>query len=253
VKIRAFTHVHTVASRDSTLTHEQIRDAALEYGVGAVFLTEHREALDDRGIAVATERCRALSDHRVVLVPGLEVASVERWHILGFGVTEGFPKGLAGEEVAARIRDAGGFPVLAHPVRYGTGWEHRVGEIGAIEVWNRHYDGRLSGDPGALRAYRDGDLAGTFGLDAHGPTAFAGRLPEIQIDARVPTEEELIAAVREGRFTTGIAGRPFDPRRQGRARAVFGAAYRGARRTAARLARTLPIPRRLRRRLGQRW
>lgn len=253
--IRAFAHVHTIASGDSDLTYAEVRAAAERRGVRAVLITEHREALSDHGIEVATERCRALSDHRVLLVPGLEIASEERWHVLAFGLTRAVPR-APGAEMAAAIRDAGGVPVLAHPCRYRPGWEESLPAIGAVEVWNRHYDGRIAPDAGALAAYRslaaDGVRA-TFGLDAHGAPAFAGKLPEMTISAGAATEDRILDALREGRFGTALDGRELDPLRAGRTRAAFGTLYRRARAAARRLGNALPVSPETRKRLGRRW
>ncbi|MHC4861376.1 MAG: PHP domain-containing protein, partial [Planctomycetota bacterium] len=159
-----------------------MRRAAARRGVRAVLMTEHREALDDRGIVLAAERCRDLSDPEVMLVPGLETASDEGWHVLGFGQLDPVPKG-PGVTMAERIRKANGYPVLAHPTRYRSGWRESLPGIGAVEVWNRHYDGRLGPQRLAVDAWlADRQARAVFGLDAHGPEALRGALPEMLVE-----------------------------------------------------------------------
>lgn len=248
--IRAWTHVHTVLSKDADLTHEALARAASRAGVSVVFLTEHREAMDDGAFAESIARCRAASNDDVRLVPGLEIVTAERYHLLAFGLTGPVPAGPAGE-TARRVRDAGGVPALAHPSRYRDGWEDCLGAVGAVEVWNRHYDGRVAPWPGAVAAARGTPgVRATFGLDAHGPEALAGRLPEILLTAR---SGEPLDALRAGAWVTALAGRPLDPLRPAGVRALVGRGYRALRRGARRIALAVGVPEGVRRRVGRRW
>ena len=250
--IRAWAHLHSVASRDADVTHEEIRAAAIRRGVRAVLMTEHQEALTGKGVAVAASRCRDLSDHQLVMVPGLEVSSAERWHVLGFGLERPVKAGPA-VEIAERMRDAGAYPVLAHPCRYKPGWERSIVAIGAVEVWNRHYDGRIAPRPELVRAAEKAEGArATFGLDAHGAEAFTGSLPEMLIRASVPAVDEVLRALRAGDFENGFEGEPWDPRRRAFRRAL-GESYRQLRRAARRIGYALPFSDETRRRIGRKW
>ena len=153
MRARAWAHLHTLVSGDSDLEIEVLKRVAAAAGIRVLFLTEHREAMDDAEIARAAARCRELSDDEVILVPGLEISSDERYHVLAFGLEAPVPKGPA-VEMAGAIRAAGAVPVLAHPVRYRPGWEATLTGIGAVEVWNRHYDGRVAPPPKVLEAWR---------------------------------------------------------------------------------------------------
>lgn len=251
--IRCWTHLHTLVSKDARLTHEEIRRAAIRRGVRAVLMTEHMEALGPGDAESTAGTCREISDGEVLFIPGLEVATSERYHVLGFGLDAPIPSGTAAE-VAERIRDAGAVPVLAHPSRYRPGWEEQVGEIGAVEVWNRHYDGRLSPCRAALRGCRAAGVGATFGLDAHGPGTLAGRPPEMLADAAEHTEAKILEAFREGRARTALDGRPFDiAGSMLRMRFAAAAVDRGLRRVARRVAYLLPISAETRTRWGRRW
>jgi hypothetical protein len=251
---RVWAHAHTRLSRDADLTHEALRDAAARQGVRAVLLTEHQEALRAGEAETAAERCRRLSDDRVLLVPGLEIASDERYHVLGFGLTRRLEAAPAGA-LAERIRKEGGYPVLAHPGRYRRGWERCLAAVGAVEVWNRHYDGRLAPPAAVVDVWRSHPgVRAVFGLDAHGPEALDGRLPELRVDAVELTEGALLAALAAGRFATGLGGRRFEPggAGAGRWRSLAGGAYRRCRAAVRRLSYVLPLSEGTRRRWGRR-
>jgi hypothetical protein len=253
VKRRAFTHLHTVCSGDADLTCEEILAAAKERGISVVFLSEHREAMDEAGIARAAAECRELSDDSVLLVPGLEIASDERYHVLGFGLERAVAKGPA-VKMAAAIREAGAAPVLAHPTRYRKGWEETLSAFGAVEVWNRHYDGRVSPARSVVRACRA--VPGTravFGLDAHGAPALEGALPEVVLEVDGPDEAAAIRALREGNFTLALDGCEFDPLAAGGLRPMLGSCYRMLRRAARRVGYLLPFSEATRKKMGRRW
>jgi hypothetical protein len=252
VKVRAWLHLHTTCSGDADLTYEQLVAAARAAGISALFLTEHREAMDDEGIEASVRRCRERSGEDLVLVPGLEIASDERYHVLGFGLARAVAKGPA-TEMAARMRQAGALPVLAHPSRYRPGWEETLGAIGAVEVWNRHYDGRVAPPSANVAACREKGVRPLFGLDAHGAEALTGALPEMLLDVPALGEAALIEALREGRCETAIDGRALDPCSPGGLRSLAGSGYRGLRRLARRLACALPLSADTRKRLGRKW
>jgi hypothetical protein len=253
VRLRAWTHVHTVLSKDSDLGHGALAAAAADAGVDVVFLTEHREAMDDAAIRDSVERCAAASTAAVLLVPGFEIVTAERYHMLAFGLHAPVEAGTAAE-TAERIRGAGGAPSLAHPSRYPGGWEACVGAVGALEVWNRHYDGRVAPWPAAVAALRRAaGVRATFGLDAHGEEALAGRLPEVILDADSREEAVVVAALGDGRFETALAGRPLDALRGGGLRGLFGRGYRALRRGARRVALAVGVPAGIRKRVGRKW
>jgi hypothetical protein len=206
--------------------------------------------MDVAALAESVARCRAASSGAVRLVPGLEIVTAERYHLLAFGLAEPVPAGPVGE-MAGRVREAGGVPVLAHPSRYRAGWEDRLAAVGAVEVWNRHYDGRVAPWPGAVAAVRAAPgVRATFGLDAHGEEALVGRLPELLLDA---SGGDPLDALRTGRYATAVAGRPFDPLRPAGVRALVGRGYRAIRRGARRIALAVGVPEGVRKRVGRRW
>ncbi len=252
MKVRAWLHLHTVCSGDADLTLDALLAAAKAAGVGALFLTEHREALSDDGIRESVRRCREHSDADLVLVPGLEISSDERYHILGFGLVAAVSKGPAAA-MAGRMREAGAFPALAHPSRYPPGWEDTAGSIGAVEVWNRHYDGRLAPPAAIVAACRKTGGRSLFGLDAHGAEALSGALPEMILDVDALEEPALLEALRDGRAESAVDGKPFDAFAGGGLRALAGSGYRGLRRLARRVAYALPFKDETRKRIGRRW
>jgi len=252
VKVRAWLHLHTVCSGDADLTYAQLVSAAKAAGVSALFLTEHREALSDAGIRESVAHCREHSDADLVLIPGLEISSDERYHVLGFGLEDAVRKGPAAT-MAGHMRDAGAFPVLAHPTRYQPGWEDTARSIGAVEVWNRHYDGRLAPSAAIVSACRETAARPLFGLDAHGAEALSGALPEMILDVDALEESPLLEALRDGRAETAVDGKPLNADDGGSLRSLAGSGYRGLRRFARRVACALPFSDETRKRIGRRW
>jgi hypothetical protein len=167
-------HVHSDYSHDGRDSLERLREFALERGLGFVALADHAEDLTEEQFRDFTERCHALSDESVVLIPGLEYrfAGHRGLHLLALGLREWIDPSTPGEFIE-QARGAATLTVLAHPVLCG----YRVPEevlagIDAIEVWNASYNTRYLPDPRAIRLLHTvraarPEVVGTVGLDQH--------------------------------------------------------------------------------------
>src|SRR3972149_8625567 len=91
-------HVHTVYSRDSLITPEDLVFYARKRGLTAVAVTDHDRV--DGALKIAKEA-------DFLIIPGIEVSS-RNGHVLGLNVQESIPKGLSVDETVDRIHAAGG-------------------------------------------------------------------------------------------------------------------------------------------------
>ncbi|HLE75655.1 MAG TPA: PHP domain-containing protein, partial [Candidatus Bathyarchaeia archaeon] len=90
-------HVHTVYSRDSLITPEDLVFYAKKRGLTAVAVTDHDRV--DGAIKIARET-------DFLIIPGIEVSS-RNGHIVALNVQEPVPRGLSADETVDRIHEAG--------------------------------------------------------------------------------------------------------------------------------------------------
>lgn len=217
-------HVHTVrGSSDSSLTPEQLVEAAQKAGLDGVCLTEHSGGWDD------AELKRAFRAADIAVIGGLEVAT-DLGHVLVIGLHSYVAAGLLdARELSAVVRRAGGVLIAAHPFRnvfnglpYGTGPVFKdpsgppptvAGAAGhplfamvdAIEVANganTDQENRF-----CLEVARHLRMAGTGGSDAHSIQGL-GRYVTV-FDGEVRSESALIEGIRSGAFHAAAGVAPF--------------------------------------------
>jgi hypothetical protein len=168
-------HVHSTYSRDGLDSPERLRTFALERGIDFIGLTDHAEDLGPELWDEYTAHCRAVSDARVRIFPGLEFRFADdgsQVHLLALGLDR-WIEPRTPEEFIALAREAARFTVAAHPIlhHYHIPDVVRAG-IDAIEVWNATYNTRYLPDPRAIRLLRDiqrtrPSVVGTAALDQH--------------------------------------------------------------------------------------
>lgn len=194
--------------------------------------------------------CRALSDERVQLIPGLEFrfAGHAGLHLLALALRRWITPQTPGAFIAL-ARPVAGLTVLAHPVlaRYRVPRSVLDG-IDAIEVWNANYNTRYLPDPQAiamLHALRERrpDVVGIAGLDQHDRRNDRETRVEVSAGAADP-----IAELRAGRFINRGRTLHFDAAvtmspLQMRALTVTRWAFDGIERTQERVVRALRGPR----------
>jgi hypothetical protein len=113
--LRGAYHVHTTRS-DGRGTVEEVAAAAKAAGLHFVVLTDHNDF---------APREPAFVDG-VLLVPGVEL-STNHGHLIAFGMErplEGVRAWMEGGEALAKVEQAGGTVVLAHPVQERNPWTH---------------------------------------------------------------------------------------------------------------------------------
>ncbi|KYH25319.1 DNA polymerase III PolC-type [Halalkalicoccus paucihalophilus] len=195
-------HAHSALSHDGRDPVDLLLEQASAVGLDAIAITDHDE------IDASLEAAELAPEYGLIGIPGIEISS-SAGHVLGIGVDERIPPGLAYGETIERIHEAGGIAVVPHPFqssRHGVGAEVSRDELAradAIEIYNsRLLTGRANRK--AERFARSRGLPMTAGSDAH-INEMVG-----QAVTRVGTRgersvEAILEGVRGGR--TSVAGK----------------------------------------------
>jgi hypothetical protein len=153
VRIKGALHVHSILSRDGTMTMAELAKYFKGKGYQFLAMGEHAEDLDETKIQTLREQSAANSDDQFCVIPGIEFAVSREIHIVGIGTIN-----LVHQEnpvhVARQIRAQGGMPILAHPKRFGWDCPPEVLlAVDAVEIWNIGYDGKYLPSAKALPAF----------------------------------------------------------------------------------------------------
>jgi hypothetical protein len=156
-------HCHTIYSRDSLSSLEDVLKKCDERGVDRLAITDHNTI---RGALRAQE----MDPQRVIV--GEEILTREGGEILALFVKEEVPRGLPAVEAVRRLKEQDAFISLSHPFDYSRhGWtramlEKVLPDLDAIEVFNsRTLMPEIN--QRAARFAAEHELPGTVGSDAH--------------------------------------------------------------------------------------
>lgn len=213
MSLRGVAHVHSTYSYDGC---HRLADLAAFFRaerLDFVLMSEHNRGLTDERVAAFVAECAALTDARLLVVPGLECEATPDWvHVLGFNVRALITTRSAPAIVEA-IRSAGGFAALAHPHHRDAAGHVDAATIRRLqgwEVWNGKADGGRTPRGASLDAYAA--LRGTQphlmplgGADLHRLESYPGIY--LEVDSRERTAESILGALAAGTFR--VAGRSF--------------------------------------------
>jgi hypothetical protein len=209
--LRAAVHVHSEWSYDAHWSLADLADAFAKRRYDVVLTAEHDRGFDERRWDDYRQACADAGDARIFFVPGMEyedpdnVVHVPVWgdELPFFG--ERRPTG----DVLREVDAAGGFAVLAHPWRRDavSRYEDEWGPLlGAVEIWNRHYDG-IAPNPRGLRFATEAALPAFVALDFHTRRQFFPLA--VLLDVEEPASvAAVVDALRAGRFRPEVAGIP---------------------------------------------
>ncbi len=151
--------------------------------------------------------------HRLTLVPGIEYGDADNVvHIPVWGDVPYFGDGGPIGKLLPAVSEAGGVAVWAHPYRreawrrFDASW---LDHLGAVEVWNRKYDG-IAPNAAAFRlACREG-LPAFASLDFHSARQiFPLSLPlDVRAGPGPPRATAVFEALAAGRFSARALGLP---------------------------------------------
>lgn len=188
-------HIHTKqGSRCSSLDTEDLIKQAKKMHLDAVCITDHNTSR-------AVEMVRKVGkEHRLLVFGGMEVRCREG-DILTFGLQEPPKSGIAALDLLELVRKSGGAAIVAHPFRASAPSLGRkicqFSGFDALEVLNGNSSDREN--KMAWDAAQKLHLPGTGGSDAHF-RASVGRYATEFEDGCIKSEQELIAALKSGRY-----------------------------------------------------
>ncbi|MCU1299610.1 MAG: hypothetical protein JWO91_3888 [Acidobacteriaceae bacterium] len=203
---KGIVHTHTTFSYDGKLSVAEFCELLKNEGFHFVGLTEHTLGLGPEKYAELVRECREHSDSKFIAIPGLEFRCGDGNEIAGIGVQHWLEDKPA-EEMIPAIREAGGFSIWVHPFKRPR-WSGPFLDCDAIEILNGKLDGVLAPNLGLLQAYKRerarGKIFGAiFGLDFHNLRQLRSVWVECQVEEL--TTEEILKALREGRYVSRIA------------------------------------------------
>lgn len=205
--LRGMAHVHSRWSYDGCHELEEIVTRATARQLDFVLMSEHNRTLTAETMAAFVAQCDALAQASgVLVVPGIECeATPDFVHVLGYGVRTLIRDRQVGA-IAAGVRAAGGFAVLAHPVYRHAATHVPAAELSALggwEIWNGKADGPWYPGSEAVRRlaalHREGTrLLPMAGSDLHRLEADAGLVLEVTCAAR--SADAILAALAGGAY-----------------------------------------------------
>jgi hypothetical protein len=242
-------HVHSSFSYDSRMDLADIVRTARRHGYRAVLMSEHNNRMTLEDMAAFVRRCDELSDERLLVIPGLELAfDNNQVHLLAYGVRSYIDSTHAGctfKSLIDDVRRADGVAVLAHP-------SHRRGidrltpddcdDLDGIEIWNVKNGNRFvptAADVRVLQRVRDrgGRPVAFAGVDWHHLVRFSPLV--VRLDTPEITPRGVLESLRAGRFVVRgafarVASTGHIPRSRVAAYELISTAIAGTRRVAYR-------------------
>jgi len=156
-------HCHTIYSKDSLTTPQQMLDACQRKGIDRIAITDHNSI-------EGALRAEKLDPDRVIV--GEEIYTTHG-ELLAFFVNELVPGGLSPLETITRLRDQDAFISVSHPFDQHRGghWEEKdlidiLPHIDAIETFNSRCTFPRYNTEAQYFA-KSHQLLGTVGSDAH--------------------------------------------------------------------------------------
>ena len=101
MKLKLDLHVHTSRSSDAFTSPERLPTICRDRGLDGLAITDHNVLSVD-------------SSNEVVFLPGIEI-STRDGHIIGLGLSEAVPRGLAADDTIRRINNLHGISIVPHP------------------------------------------------------------------------------------------------------------------------------------------
>ena len=212
MKVDCLLHVHSSFSYDSRTDLADIAATARAHGFRCVLMSEHNNRLDSQQVAAFVKRCEELSDDRLLIVPGLELAfDQNRVHLLAYGVRiyiDSMGEDCTFAALVEGIHQAGGLAVLAHPSHKDAASRVSLADLeplDGIEIWNVKNGNRFvptASDLKLLHRLRraGGRQFGYGGVDWHHLVNFSPLA--IELETETVTWPDIRKALEAGFFRT---------------------------------------------------
>jgi hypothetical protein len=213
-RVRTAAHVHSDWSDDGSRTLADIAAMFARRRYDVVLMSEHSRGFTAAKWQEYAQACRAASSDRLTLVPGIEYGdSDDVVHVPVWG--DGLPffgDALPIATLLSQVSDVGGVAIWAHPWRrdawrrFEPAW---LGQLTAVEVWNRKYDG-IAPSRSALDLARRERLRAAVALDFHTRRQLFPLSLSLELGGR-PSAATVCAALAAGRFSPRAFGLPLAP------------------------------------------
>lgn len=204
-------HVHSSFSYDSQTDLAVIAEKVRRENIQCVLMAEHNNFMNAEQTAALVRRCEELSDDRLLIVPGLELAlAANRIHLLAFGVRRYI--GSSGVDctfasLIEKVHEDGGLAVLAHPSHRGAAGlvePQDLRRLDGIEIWNVKNGNKFVPTVPDLRLLErvraaEGRAFGFAGLDWHHANRFSRLV--VRVDAPRLDRDAIFSELRHGRFS----------------------------------------------------
>jgi len=185
LKLKLDLHVHTNRSRDAITPPEQLARLCKERGLDGLAITDHNILSSDKS-------------QEIVILPGIEISS-RHGHIIGLGISETIPRGLAADLTIQRIKDLNGVSIIAHPydiLRPAIKPEQLTVRPNAIEVINSaSFLHSISWKKARKFAERE-RYPMTGGSDSHIPQTVGRAYTEIECESK--DTQSILKALKSG-------------------------------------------------------
>ena len=203
--MRGVLHVHSQFS-DGEESLEKVVQTFRDAGMAFIAVSDHAEVFDEQRMLEYVAICDSLSSTHFLVIPGLEFAlKGGSIHILGYGITERV-RASSMEQLVARVHEAGGIAVLAHPPMGSINMIGTIkGELDGIEVWNGRYDGALAPRAESFQLLRRVQMSNSkaiayCGVDFH-KIGQAKKPVYVEMESKPLNRREILNLLRGGRFT----------------------------------------------------
>jgi hypothetical protein len=233
--VRAVAHVHSEWSFDADWPLPRLAASFRRRGYDVVLMSEHDLGFDQARWTEYADACREASSPDLLLVPGIEYADQDNAvHLPVWGDVPFLGSGHCGLPLLRAAHEAGGFAVFAHPHRreawrrFDPSW---VPYLGAVETWNRKYDG-WAPNRSAVHLADDTGVDAFVSLDFHTRRQFFPLSMVLEVEGAVD-RAGVEAALTAGAFRPTMGRMAAERFSHG----VPGAAAQGCERARRRLAR----------------
>ena len=163
-------HTHTYpASDDSTLSPDELIQAAKRAGLDGVCLTDHDRFWKPDEVELLS------TAHDFLVIPGCEITT-EEGHLLVYGPSRYVFGMHKAEFICARVKDAGGAMVVAHPYRRNYTEEAASDPAACARMLSRACQGSAIAQADAIEVVngRGSEQENSFALDIAERTGRSG-------------------------------------------------------------------------------
>lgn len=139
--VKGILHIHSSYSRDGDMSLVEIKNYCRRRSLSFACITDHAEDLTQSDMTSLTEECDSLCEAGFVMIPGLEFALENGFHLLAVGMRS-HPGKEPTLDILVETKCGKSILILAHPLKTGQlPAPQLLNSIDGVEVWNGGSDG----------------------------------------------------------------------------------------------------------------